>query len=228
MSEEHRRRALLAILAPIGALVAIAVFLWSMSRILLAASEAVAPVIALLFALNILIAAGLAATFRRRSGVVAAFVVAVLVPVLAVGAVGAVTGEREFHSLVAEGEGPAHGPGEAPPEEAPPEEEPPPEEPPPQQPVTEVTIVAENIQFDAETLTLAADTEVTVTLDNRDGGVPHNWAMYTDESASQEIFVGEVFPGPATMDYTFTSPAPGEYFFHCDIHPNMRGTVTVA
>ncbi len=225
MSEEHRRRALLAIFIPLGALAAIAVFLWSMSRVLLSAAELVAPVIALLFALNILIAAALAATFRRRRGVVAAFVVAVLVPVLAVGVVGAVAGEREFHSLIEEnGESP--GPGPTPTEE--PTDEPT-EEPTgePSDGPTEATIVAVNIQFDTDSMELAANAEVTVTFDNQDTGVPHNWAMYTDESASQEIFVGEIFPGPEVREHTFTTPGPGEYYFRCDVHPNMQGTVTV-
>jgi len=234
MSEEHRRRALLAVLIPLGALAAIAVFLWSMSRILLSAAELVSPVIALLFALNILIAAALAATFRRRRGVVAAFVVAVLVPVLAVGIVGAVAGEREFHSLVEEdgpdGPEPDPSPTEEPTDE--PTEEPtdePTEEPTgePSDGPTEATIVAVNIQFDTDSMELAANAEVTVTFDNQDTGVPHNWAMYTDESASQEIFVGEIFPGPEVREHTFTTPGPGEYYFRCDVHPNMQGTVTV-
>lgn len=230
MSEEHRRRALLAIFIPLGALIGIAVFLWSMSRILLSAAVLVAPVIALLFALNILIAAALAATFRRKRGVVAALVVAVIVPVLAVGIVGAVAGEREFHSLIEEnGESP--GPGPSPTEE--PTDEPtegPTDEPTgePSDGPTEATIVAVNIQFDTDSMELAANAEVTVTFDNQDAGVPHNWAMYTDESASQEIFVGEIFPGPEVREHAFTTPEPGEYYFRCDVHPNMQGTVTVA
>ena len=230
MSEEHRRRAMLAILIPLAALAVIAVFLWAMSRILLSAAELVAPVIALLFALNILIAAALAATFRRRQGVVAALVVAVMVPVLAVGIVGAVAGEREFHSLVEEnGESPVPGPS---PTEEPTEEpaEEPTEEPPeePSDGPTEATIVAVSIQFDSDTMELAANAEVTVTFDNQDVGIPHNWAMYTDESASQEIFVGEIFNGPEVREHTFTTPEPGDYYFRCDVHPNMQGTVTVA
>lgn len=221
MSEEHRRRALLSIFIPLGALIGMAVFLWSMSRILLSAAVLVAPVIALLFALNILIAAALAATFRRKRGVVAALVVAVIIPVLAVGIVGAVAGEREFHSLIEEnGEMPEHGPA--------PTEEPTEEPGEPSDGPTEVTIVALSIQFDTDMMELAANAEVTVTFDNQDGGIPHNWAMYTDESASQEIFVGEIFNGPEVREHTFTTPGPGEYYFRCDVHPNMQGTVTVA
>jgi len=233
VSEEPRRRVLLATLIPLGALALMAVYLWSMSRILLASDVNLAPVIALLFALNILVGAAVAAGFPTRRRVIATMVAGVMVPVLAVGVVGAVAGEREFHSAVAEG--PAHEPGEAPAEE--PGEEPgeePAEEPgeePAEEPgeaATSHTIVAENIQFDLQTITAPATSEVEVTLDNRDPGVPHNFAVYTDESASQSIFVGEIFPGPDQRTETFTTPEAGDYFFRCDVHPNMSGTFTVA
>lgn len=90
-------------------------------------------------------------------------------------------------------------------------------------------IVAENIQFDVESITVSAGVEVTVTLDNRDAGVPHNIAFYTDSSASQLIAGTEVENGPVTQTLTFTAPtAPGTYFFRCDVHPDtMTGALVV-
>jgi plastocyanin len=95
-------------------------------------------------------------------------------------------------------------------------------------PVT-VTVVAQNIQFDRRTITATAGAQMTVTLDNRDAGVPHNIAFYTNRSASSPINVGELFPGPGTRVSTFNAPStPGNYFFHCDAHPDtMTGTFTV-
>jgi plastocyanin len=33
--------------------------------------------------------------------------------------------------------------------------------------------------------------------------------------------------GPTEEDYKFTTPAPGKLYFHCDVHPNMKGTINV-
>jgi len=89
------------------------------------------------------------------------------------------------------------------------------------------TVVAQNIAFDTSTITLAADTEQVVTLDNRDAGVQHNIAIYTDASMTEELFNGELITGPTTVDYTIPPLPAGEYYFVCIVHPNMNGTVVV-
>jgi plastocyanin len=89
--------------------------------------------------------------------------------------------------------------------------------------------VAQNLAFDQESIIANAGSDVTVTLDNRDGGVLHNVAFYTDRSASQLIAGGELFAGPATETVMFTAPASsGTYFFKCDAHPDqMNGAFVV-
>ncbi|MCE5338312.1 MAG: cupredoxin domain-containing protein [Methanomicrobiaceae archaeon] len=85
-----------------------------------------------------------------------------------------------------------------------------------------VDLTAENIKFDKSTITVPAGAAVTVNFNNKDSGVPHNFAVYTDSSASQNIFKGDTVTGPATTTYTFTAPAtPGTYFFRCDVHPQQ-------
>ena len=92
-----------------------------------------------------------------------------------------------------------------------------------------VTLVAQNILFDLSAITASPGVEVTITLDNRDAGVLHNVAVYTNPSASSSIFVGELTTGPTTLDNAFTSPStPGNYFFRCDVHPDtMTGAFVV-
>jgi plastocyanin len=91
-----------------------------------------------------------------------------------------------------------------------------------------ITLVAESLQFDLSTITASAGVPVTVTLDNRDAGVQHNVAFYTNPSAQSEIFVGGLITGPATEDVAFNSPStPGEYYFRCDVHPDMNGAFVV-
>jgi len=81
-----------------------------------------------------------------------------------------------------------------------------------------VTVVAENIAFDTSSISLAADVETTITLDNRDAGIQHNIAIYTDSSLSEELFNGELVTGPTTVDYTIPPLPAGEYYFVCIVH----------
>jgi plastocyanin len=94
---------------------------------------------------------------------------------------------------------------------------------------TEVTVVAQNLRFDPTRITVPAGVEVTITQDNRDAGVLHNIAIYTNPTAQSSIFVGDLHTGPSVDDYVFTSPStPGEYFFRCDVHPDtMTGAFIV-
>ncbi|MDK2916162.1 MAG: hypothetical protein PWR25_719 [Euryarchaeota archaeon] len=87
---------------------------------------------------------------------------------------------------------------------------------------TTIDLTAENIAFDTSTITVPAGAEVTVNFNNMDDGTPHNFAVYTDSSAAEEIFVGDTITGPDTTTYTFTAPEePGTYFFRCDVHPQQ-------
>jgi plastocyanin len=86
------------------------------------------------------------------------------------------------------------------------------------EPVTEQTIVAENIAFDVQAFTVTAGAEVTVTLDHRDIGIPHNIAF--------EFAKTNLENGPVTQELAFTAPAAGEYEYICDAHPQMAGTMT--
>jgi len=85
-----------------------------------------------------------------------------------------------------------------------------------------VSLTAKNLAFDQKTITVPAGARVVMTFDNEDSGIPHNFALYTDSSARQKIFGGELITGRETTIYTFTAPLkPGTYFFRCDVHPGM-------
>jgi plastocyanin len=92
-----------------------------------------------------------------------------------------------------------------------------------------VALTAQNIAFDKSTITVPAGSNVVMTFNNQDTGVPHNFALYTDSTAKTRIFAGGFVTGPATVTYTFTAPAqPGTYFFRCDVHPTvMTGSFVV-
>jgi len=67
---------------------------------------------------------------------------------------------------------------------------------------------------------------VVIHFDNKDP-LPHNVDATTDEGGSNTIFKEDPFSGPKEVDYRFTTPGPGKLYFHCDVHPNMKGTITV-
>ena len=91
-----------------------------------------------------------------------------------------------------------------------------------------VQVVARNTAFDTDELDLPADTPTTITVDNQDPA-PHNLSIYEDDSASGEpLFTFEPFTGPASRTFDVEPIPEGEYYFRCDVHPTMEGTVVVA
>jgi plastocyanin len=72
----------------------------------------------------------------------------------------------------------------------------------------------------------------TVTLHNdlkgQGIGAPnHNFAVFTDSTASEALFTGDLtYPGDSTTYHLPKLPA-GTYLFHCDIHPQTMSGVLV-
>jgi plastocyanin len=99
-----------------------------------------------------------------------------------------------------------------------------PEETPPPAVTDTWEVVAENIQFDTDFVTLPANTEVTIVFDNQDS-VPHDIVIFTDDTMDEDVYATDIFTGPETREFTFTSPDPGEYYFHCSVHPAMDGWI---
>ena len=89
-----------------------------------------------------------------------------------------------------------------------------------------VTITAQNIEFDATTIEATAGEAFTVTLQN-DDSAPHNFSVYTEEGG-EAIVEGEIVDGGASVDVEVPELEAGEYFFVCDLHPNMNGTLVVS
>jgi cytochrome c oxidase subunit 2 len=92
-----------------------------------------------------------------------------------------------------------------------------------------IEIVAKNVKFDLETITVNADAPVHLTIDNQDNSITHNWALYEDEEAAKagaDAIAGTALEnGPIVQELNFTAPAQGTYFYRCDVHPTtMTGT----
>ncbi len=67
-------------------------------------------------------------------------------------------------------------------------------------------IVAKDITFVTTQVKVPAGKAFQLSFDNQDGA-PHNVAIYTDSSASQNLFQGEIFSG-ATRVYQVPALAP--------------------
>jgi plastocyanin len=87
--------------------------------------------------------------------------------------------------------------------------------------------VAQGLAFDTDQIALPPDEPSTVIFENKDAGVSHNIAIYTDSSLGTNLFRGQIIVGPASIDYSIPALKPGTYYFHCDVHPTMQGSVTV-
>jgi Cupredoxin-like domain len=94
---------------------------------------------------------------------------------------------------------------------------------------TEIAVCAfDDQRFVPDRLDAPASEPFAIELDNQDEGVPHNVAVYTDDSAAEAVVVGELITGPATTTVAVPALDAGSYFFRCDVHPVMTGTIEVA
>ena len=87
------------------------------------------------------------------------------------------------------------------------------------------TIVAKDMAFSPSTVEIAAGKNVTIHFDNQESA-PHNVAIYKDASASEKVSVGEIVTA-AKADQVVPALTAGTYFFRCDVHTNMTGSLVV-
>jgi len=88
-----------------------------------------------------------------------------------------------------------------------------------------LTVHSRNVAFDTDTITLPAGQPAQIRLENEDAGIFHNIAVYHDAQASDLVARGALFDGPRTRDYHFAGIPAGTYYFQCDLHPAMGGTL---
>jgi plastocyanin len=89
------------------------------------------------------------------------------------------------------------------------------------------TIAAQGTAFNTSELAFKAETPTPLVFDNQDDAAvtgPHNLSIYDGDAA---LFTGDLINGPQQVTYDIPALKPGEYQFHCDVHPDMAGTVTV-
>jgi len=87
---------------------------------------------------------------------------------------------------------------------------------------------AQGLAFQQTCLVAPAGQPFTINFDNQDAGTQHNIAIFTDSSATKNLFRGDVVTGVIKVPYDVPTLDAGSYYFHCDIHPTtMTGTLAV-
>ena len=88
-----------------------------------------------------------------------------------------------------------------------------------------VELTAADLRFDATVIEAPAGEAFTISFTNNDSA-PHNVAVYTEEGGD-EIATSDPINEGETLEVEVPALDAGEYFFVCDIHPDMNGTVVV-
>jgi plastocyanin len=98
----------------------------------------------------------------------------------------------------------------------------------------QLDIKAKGTAFDPTCLVAAAGKAFTIDFDDQDDAATigqHNIAIFkTAADASNldsALFTGDLVTGPAKVTYPVQALDAGSYFFHCNVHPTMTGTLAV-
>ena len=86
-----------------------------------------------------------------------------------------------------------------------------------------VTVTAKDIAFGQTALDATAGSPFTIAFQNQDSA-PHNVAIV--DASGSSVFKGEIVTAKS-VDYAVPALAAGSYTFLCEVHPNMKGTLTV-
>ena len=208
LSEEVRFRVPLPVIVPVVSLLVIGAVTFGFSRILLSVPKEVSVIVAIAVAANVLIAASFIANRPESARNAWAELVIVFTYPLLIGFVltqlnlgGDTHAAAEEGGAHAESEEAAGGAG--------------------------LNISSVDLQFSTDEIVLPAGEEAEIAYANEDASsIQHNISIYEEEGGA-DLFTGDVIPGGQSTTYSVPALDKGEYYFQCDIHPGMNGTVTV-
>lgn len=81
------------------------------------------------------------------------------------------------------------------------------------------------VSFETKTLIVPAGRAFDLVFHNNQAGVPHNVDIGDNAASVANYLNGERITGPDTATYHVAAIQPGNYYFQCEVHPNMNGTV---
>ena len=90
------------------------------------------------------------------------------------------------------------------------------------------SITAKDISWNTNCLAVPPGPSISLTVNNKDAGIDHNFAIYDSFSQTKKFFQTGRFAGVATKSFQITDLPPGRYYFQCDVHgPSMSGVFLV-
>jgi hypothetical protein len=99
----------------------------------------------------------------------------------------------------------------------------------PEPPSATLNIVASGIAWNKDRLYGLPDTPLILTVDNQDEGTPHNIVFFEGaEPGGEEIARTDIENGPVVQTLEFGPLTAGEYYYYCEVHPNMEGVLVVS
>lgn len=95
-----------------------------------------------------------------------------------------------------------------------------------------IDLVAKGQEFSKAELEVSAGAPFRILLDNQDENFFHGIAIGTGATAAEAragtlAYEGEIVAGPVLRAYDIPALAPGKYWFLCQPHANMNGTLVV-
>ena len=85
-----------------------------------------------------------------------------------------------------------------------------------------VVIVAKDLAWQPTAVTVTAGEPVTIVMDNQEDA-PHN--LYVKDGTGADVFKGEIV-SKRQITYELPALTLGAYPFICEVHPDMKGTIT--
>jgi cytochrome c oxidase subunit II len=94
---------------------------------------------------------------------------------------------------------------------------------------TDLSLVAHNISWNQYCLAVPANTPFTVSIENQDLGIEHNFSIYDSFFEEKTYFKAPKITGVSSETVNVEGLPPGHYYFQCDVHgPAMSGAFIVA
>jgi plastocyanin len=91
-------------------------------------------------------------------------------------------------------------------------------------PADAIVVVAKDLAFQPTEVAAPADEAFTIVLDNQED-LPHN--IQVKDSTGADVFTGEII-NKGQVSNAIPALAAGSYPFICQVHPDMKGTITAS
>jgi plastocyanin len=194
-SNDLRERLLLPVMIPVGALAFVGFMALTMASILLRVPAKVATAVALMVAFNLLVSFAILALKPDLAKQTLFLLLGIAIFPVLLGAVAA-TGIVPIKGAKEEKKGE----------------------------VSSVAISAENLSFNVKELKIPAGKAFEIAFNNKDSQ-PHNIEILEAQGSPNSLFKGDIVTGPKSVKYKVKSISAGHFYFQCDVHPTMNGTV---